>query len=134
MLRLIFMLIPLLWAGCTRRVYVPYETHASLTDSAYRAVNTSDTLIMRDSVTTFVRGDTVHRITVRDRLRTRTRSDTVVRTVRDTVSTVRTIAVEKEKPRSAAHDALRNAGLTFSFALAVSAVWVIVRRRWSRGR
>ena len=110
MLRLIFMLIPLLWAGCTRRVYVPYETHASLTDSAYRAVNTSDTLIMRDSVTTFVRGDTVHRITVR------------------------TIAVEKEKPRSAAHDALRTAGLTFSFALAVSAVWVIVRRRWSRGR
>ena len=99
MLRLIFMLIPLLWAGCTRRVYVPYETHASLTDSAYRAVNTSDTLIMRDSVTTFVRGDTVHRITVRDRLRTRTRSDTVVRTVRDTVRTVRTIAVEKEKPR-----------------------------------
>lgn len=127
MLRLIFPIIMLLAVGCTHRVYVPYEIRSSLSDSAYRVANTADTLILRDSVTTFINGDTVLIQSVRDRLRTRLRVDTVLRTISDTITTTRTITVEKEKPRSTMQKAINATGIISLVVIILIAARFIVR-------
>lgn len=78
-------LIPTLSCSCTRTVYVPLQNTSVRTDTMHHIVSRRDTVIMRDSVTTCIKGDTLIRTVVRDRIRTHFLHDTVNRILRDTV-------------------------------------------------
>lgn len=77
--------LALLMASCSKKVYVPVERTRTVTDSTYihradsltRLLHTRDTLVIRDSITTTVRGDTI----IKEAWRTRDR----VSIIRDTV-------------------------------------------------
>lgn len=82
----------ILCGGCSRKVTaVMAESHENSHDSVAAVSAIRDTLILRDSVATFISGDTVYvrSASVRERLRTVT--DTLVRTRRDTVTVIREI-------------------------------------------
>ncbi len=80
-----------LLASCSHKVTDSVRTSA---DTAALVRVRTDSVLLRDSVfvdrNTYVRGDTVYRIVSRvqykDRWRTKVRTDTVYRSVRDTVS------------------------------------------------
>ena len=77
--------LALLMAACSKKVYVPVERTVVRTDSVAvhradsltRLLHTRDTLVIRDSITTTVRGDTI----IKEAWRTRDR----VSIIRDTV-------------------------------------------------
>ncbi len=84
---LILSLIPLFGMGaCTKRIYIPVETFKVVRDSALRVVASVDTLMLRDSVSERVVGDTVVKEAWHTRYVARQRRDTVVRVLHDTVS------------------------------------------------
>lgn len=71
--------------GCTRTVYVPTESKALQTDTVWRLRFKTDTLLVHDSVTVMLRGDTVVVEKYRDRYRVRELRDTVYRSMVDSV-------------------------------------------------
>ncbi len=79
------LLLGALLSGCTRQVYVPVETVAVRTDTVYAARAAVDSVLLRDSVAVIQRGDTVYVSRWRERWRVRERTDTVYRSVADSV-------------------------------------------------
>lgn len=77
--------VALLLCACSKTVYVPVENTVYHTDTLYRSQLRIDSVLLRDSVTLIVRGDTVYLTKFRDRVRYRDRIDTVYKTVIDTV-------------------------------------------------
>lgn len=71
--------------GCARKVYVPVEHTEVRTDTVVRLRWRTDSVVVRDSVSTEMRGDTVVLTRVRDRWRSREVRDTLWRTRCDTV-------------------------------------------------
>lgn len=77
--------LALLMAACSKKVYVPVERTVVRTDSVAvhradsltRLLHTRDTLVIRDSITTTVRGDTVYKEAWRIRERVSLVHDTV---------------------------------------------------------
>lgn len=104
--------LALLMAACSKKVYVPVERTVVRTDSVAvhradsltRLLHTRDTLVIRDSITTTVRGDTI----VKEAWRTRDRVSIIRDTVRigngfelqqlhrDTIREPQIVEVEKE--------------------------------------
>lgn len=90
--------------GCSRKVYVPVERTEVRTDTLWKTLERVDTVIDRDTVQTYVRGDSVIVERVRWRVRVRERHDTVYKVRTDSVSVpvpypVETVK-EVEKPLS----------------------------------
>ncbi len=90
--------------GCSRKVYVPVERTEVRTDTLWKTLERVDTVIDRDTVHTYTRGDSVIVECVRWRVRVRERHDTVYRVRTDSVSVpvpypVETVK-EVEKPLS----------------------------------
>ncbi len=90
--------------GCSRKVYVPMERTEARTDTLWKTLERVDTVIDRDTVQTYVRGDSVIVERVKWRVRVRERHDTVYRVRTDSVSVpvpypVETVK-EVEKPLS----------------------------------
>ena len=74
----------LLSGGCTRKVYVPMESTAYHVDTLRQTALRIDSVFLHDSVSTYIKGDTVIITRFRDKLRYRNRRDTVYRAVTDT--------------------------------------------------
>lgn len=81
--------------GCARKVYVPVESTVSRTDTVYSAKVRVDSVIMRDSVAVFQKGDTVMITKYRDRYRVKELTDTVYQSSIDSVKVSVPYPVEK---------------------------------------
>lgn len=104
----------ILCGSCTRKIYVPVERTELRTDTLYRTLWNTDTVIDRDTVLTLVKGDTVTIDRVRWRVRVKERHDTVYRTKTDSVYVEKPYPVpepyEVEKPLSWWQKALMSLG------------------------
>ena len=67
--------------GCTKKVYIPVETHHYHTDSVRVAVERVDTMFQHDSVYVERNGDTTLIVRWRDRYKVREVHDTIAREV-----------------------------------------------------
>jgi len=87
--------------GCTTTRYVPVESVREVlrTDTVYEAVWRADSVVERDSVLTFVKGDTVLVEKVKWRMRVRERKDTVHETRTDSVFVRKPYPVERKLTR-----------------------------------
>ena len=81
--------------GCSRKVYVPVENSVSRTDTVYSAKVRVDSVIIRDSVSVFQKGDTVMITKYRDRYRVKELTDTVHQSAIDSVKVSVPYPVEK---------------------------------------
>lgn len=95
----LFICLLVLASGCSRKVYVPVESVVSRTDTIYSAKVRVDSVIMRDSVTVFQKGDTVLITKYRDRYRVKELTDTVYQSAIDSVKVSVPYPVERELSR-----------------------------------
>lgn len=138
--------LALLMAACSKKVYVPVERTVVRTDSvaAHRAdsltrlLHTRDTLVIRDSITTTVRGDTVYKEAWRIRDRVSVMRDTLrigsgftlAEIHRDTIRQPQIVEVEKRvevrAPLRWYQRALQWAGAA---ALLLPLLWLAARKK-----
>lgn len=95
----LFICLLVLASGCSRKVYVPVESTVSRTDTIYSAKVRVDSVIMRDSVAVFQKGDTVTITKYRDRYRVKELTDTVYQSAIDSVKISVPYPVERELSR-----------------------------------
>lgn len=95
----LFICLLVLATGCTRKVYIPIESVVSRTDTVYSAKVRVDSVIMRDSVAVFQKGDTVLITKYRDRYRVKELTDTVYQSAIDSVKISVPYPVERELSR-----------------------------------
>lgn len=95
----LFICLLVLATGCARKVYVPVESTVSRTDTIYSAKVRVDSVIMRDSVAVFQKGDTVLITKYRDRYRVKELTDTVYQSAIDSVKISVPYPVERELSR-----------------------------------
>lgn len=95
----LFICLLVLASGCSRKVYVPVESVVSRTDTIYSAKVRVDSVIMRDSVAVFQKGDTVTITKYRDRYRVKELTDTVYQSAIDSVKVCVPYPVERELSR-----------------------------------
>lgn len=95
----LFICLLVLASGCSRKVYVPAESVVSRTDTIYSAKVRVDSVIMRDSVAVFQKGDTVTITKYRDRYRVKELTDTVYQSAIDSVKISVPYPVERELSR-----------------------------------
>lgn len=95
----LFICLLVLATGCARKVYVPLENTVSRTDTIYSAKIRVDSVIMRDSVAVFQKGDTVLITKYRDRYRVKELTDTVYQSAIDSVKVSVPYPVERELSR-----------------------------------
>lgn len=95
----LFICLLVLATGCARKVYVPVESTLSRTDTIYSAKVHVDSVIMRDSVAVFQKGDTVLITKYRDRYRVKELTDTVYQSAIDSVKISVPYPVERELSR-----------------------------------
>ena len=95
----LFICLLVLASGCSRKVYVPVESVVSRTDTIYSAKVRVDSVIMRDSVAVFQKGDTVLITKYRDRYRVKELTDTVYESAIDSVKVSVPYPVERELSR-----------------------------------
>lgn len=95
----LFICLLVLASGCSRKVYVPVESVVSRTDTIYSAKVRVDSVIMRDSVAVFQKGDTVTITKYRDRYRVKELTDTVYQSAIDSVKISVPYPVERELSR-----------------------------------
>lgn len=95
----LFICLLVLATGCARKVYVPVESTVSRTDTIYSAKVRIDSVIMRDSVAVFQKGDTVLITKYRDRYRVKELTDTVYQSAIDSVKVSVPYPVERELSR-----------------------------------
>lgn len=138
--------LALLMAACSKKVYVPVERTVVRTDSVAvhradsltRLLHTRDTIVIRDSITTTVRGDTVYKEAWRIRDRVSVMRDTLrigsgftlAETHRDTIRQPRIVEVEKRvevrAPLRWYQRALQWAGAA---ALLLPLLWLAARKK-----
>lgn len=95
----LFICLLVLAVGCTRKVYVPVESAVSRTDTVYSAKVRVDSVIMRDSVAVFQKGDTVIITKYRDRYRVKELTDTIYQSAIDSVKISVPYPVERKLSR-----------------------------------
>lgn len=121
--------------SCTRKIYVPVENTIMRTDTVYSSKLRVDSVIFHDSVAVIQKGDTVFLTKYRDRYRVREHTDTVYRSVTDSVKVSVPYPVERELTRweKAKMDAggfAIGAGTALLVAVIALLVWLIkIKRR-----
>ena len=95
----LFICLLVLASGCSRKVYAPVESAVSRTDTVYSAKVRVDSVIIRDSVSVFQKGDTVMITKYRDRYRVKELTDTVYQSAIDSVKISVPYPVERELSR-----------------------------------
>lgn len=71
--------------SCTTTKYVPVESVVTRTDTIYTAKLRVDTIMERDSVVVYQKGDTIYQTKYIEKLRVRERVDTLYQVVADSV-------------------------------------------------
>ena len=127
----LFICLLVLATGCARKVYVPVESVVSRTDTIYSAKVRVDSVIMRDSVAVFQKGDTVLITKYRDRYRVKELTDTVYQSAIDSVKVSVPYPVERELSRweRAKMDFGGMAIGALVIALCVAVAWLIKKFR-----
>lgn len=82
--------------SCTTTQYIPVESTITRTDTIYTAKLRVDTIMERDSVIIFQRGDTVFQTKYIEKLRVRERIDTLYQAVVDSVRVAVPYPVERK--------------------------------------
>lgn len=140
----------LLTTACTRKVYIPVERTVTTLDSAYirstdslrRLLTTRDTLIIRDSIATYIHGDTV----IKEAWRYRDRVSIIRDTIRDgtifkaeklrrdnTAQTVlKTPPEDTPRPLTLWQKTTQTLGIIFITGAILAAAWTLMRRRIRR--
>lgn len=123
----LFALCAILLCSCSRKIYLPVENTVVRTDTAYTYKLRVDSVIMRDSVAIFQKGDTVTITKYRDRYRLKLLTDTVYQSVTDSVKVSVPYPVERELTRweKAKMDFGGAAMGALLIALCILAVWLI---------
>ena len=127
----LFICLLVLASGCSRKVYVPVESVVSRTDTIYSAKVRVDSVIMRDSVAVFQKGDTVLITKYRDRYRVKELTDTVYQSAIDSVKVSVPYPVERELSRWE-RTKMDFGGMAIGalvIALCVSVAWLIKKFR-----
>ncbi|MDE7402398.1 MAG: hypothetical protein K2M87_03185 [Muribaculaceae bacterium] len=83
--------------SCTRTIYLPKESEIIRADTIKKIENHRDSILIRDSVSIYIRGDTVKIRETKIRYLERLRTDTVYKSKTDTLRIRETVAVEKER-------------------------------------
>lgn len=96
---LIVIIVAAALCGCTTTKYVPVESVTQRTDTVRELMLRVDSVVVRDSVVVAQRGDTVYVNRWRDRYRVKMQTDTVYRSVTDSVSVEVPYPVEKKLTR-----------------------------------
>lgn len=96
---ILLLFIALLLCSCSRKVYVPVETVTERRDTISAVVLRSDTVIDRDTLLTYISGDTVRISDIRWRWRIHEVRDTVERIRYQTIETAVPYEVTKEVNR-----------------------------------
>lgn len=108
-------------SGCTKKIYVPLESHSILKDSIKLRNERIDSLIFRDSVVIIERGDTLRELRVRERWKIRERIDTVYLSRRDTLIQEKPVGTE-----SHSHSTRSGFGIVAPLILLVGVVIVFI--------
>lgn len=82
--------------SCTTTKYVPVESVVTRTDTIYTAKLRVDTIMERDSVVVYQKGDTIYQTKYIEKLRVRERVDTLYQVVADSVKISVPYPVERE--------------------------------------
>jgi hypothetical protein len=122
------------WAcsACSKKIYVPVESLRVVRDSSEVVRWRCDSVVIRDSVATSSRGDTILMERWHSQARSRVLRDTVTSVLRDTVTIPKIITADsakesaKESSKTAIFAALLSALLA---AIAASAVAIAIYRR-----
>lgn len=122
----VFLLMCLL-CGCTRTVYEPMETVR--TDSVYRYVAVSDTIIWRDSTVIDRAGDTIRELRWRDRYKVRELRDTCYIERADTIRVPYPIEKELSRWEQTKQDYGGDAMVTLAVIVIAAVVWLIKKFR-----
>lgn len=99
MRHILLLFIALLLCSCSRKVYVPVETVTERRDTISAVVLRSDTVIDRDTLLTYISGDTVRISDIKWRWRIHEVRDTVERIRYETIETAVPYEVTKEVNR-----------------------------------
>lgn len=81
----LLIVVMMVCGSCTRKIYIPVEQTRQTVDTLYRALWRTDTVVDRDTVQTFVKGDSVVTERIRWRYRIREKRDTILQIHTDTV-------------------------------------------------
>lgn len=124
------LVLALALCGCTSTRYVPVERVTHHTDTVRELAVRIDSIMTRDSVAVYIRGDTVFMTKWRDRFRYSERIDTVYRSVADSVRVPQPYPVERKL--TAWEQVKQDAGgwaLAAVGILAVAVAWLAKRQR-----
>lgn len=125
------LVLALALCGCTTTTkYVPVERVTHHTDTVRELAVRIDSVMTRDSVAVYIRGDTVFMTKWRDRFRYSERIDTVYRSVADSVRVPQPYPVERKL--TAWEQVKQDAGgwaLAAVGILAVAVAWLAKRQR-----
>lgn len=126
----LFWALALALCGCTTTKYVPVERVTHHTDTVRELAVRVDSIMTRDSVAVYMRGDTVYMTKWRDRFRYSERIDTVYRSVADSIRVPQPYPVERKL--TAWEQVKQDAGgwaLAAVGILAVAVAWLAKRQR-----
>lgn len=133
MKRVLFVLAALtaVLCSCTRTVYTPVESVNVRTDTVYSAKVRVDSIVLHDSVAVVQRGDTVLVTRYRDRYRVREHTDTLYKSVIDSVRVAVPYPVERTLTRweQTKQDVGGMALGALVIAVCIAVVWLIKKFR-----
>lgn len=117
--------------SCTRTVYTPVESVNVRTDTVYSAKVRVDSIVLHDSVAVVQRGDTVLVTRYRDRYRVREHTDTLYKSVIDSVRVAVPYPVERTLTRweQTKQDVGGMALGALVIAVCIAVVWLIKKFR-----
>lgn len=132
MIILILLVMALSFSGCTKTIYVPAESVRVSTDSAYKAVYVDRLTVERDTVNTYMQGDTVVKSVIKWRIRNVETYDTVCKVKTDSVYIEKPYPVEVirevEKKLKWWQTTLMWTGIVSLLGICIAA-WRLVRKR-----
>ena len=133
MKRLLFVLAALaaVLCSCTRTVYTPVESVKVRTDTVYSAKVRVDSIVLHDSVAVVQRGDTVLVTRYRDLYQVREHTDTLYKSVIDSVRVAVPFPVERTMTRweQTKQDVGGMALVALVIAVCITVVWLIKKFR-----
>lgn len=133
MKRALFVLVALaaVLCSCTRTVYTPVESVTVRTDTVFSAKVRVDSIVLHDSVAVVQRGDTVLVTRYRDRYRVREHTDTLYKSVIDSVRVAVPYPVERTLTRweQTKQDVGGMALGALVIAVCIAVVWLIKKFR-----
>ncbi len=124
----------LVCGGCTKRIYVPVESVRTEYKDRVQLQTRIDSVFQRDSISVFVKGDTVKIDRWHDRVKWRDREvyDTIVQLRRDSVSVPYPVEKELskwEQTKMELGGIAMGAVIALAVALCIAVVWIVKRRK-----